>query len=218
MLGVRPHVEPVLYEMTPLSPKDSSNGYEASAAKFMTARSRSNIGVKAVREWVQGLPTGPTILELGCGHGVPISQALLDEGVRLYGIDASPSMIAAFRCRFPNVPAESNAVEDSEFFGRMFDGVVAWGLMFLLEPKIQARLIHKVAAALRPDGQFLFTSPKRACEWTDNITGRKSVSLGCDGYQVALRLAGMIITSEADDEGDNHYYFVRKPDDKGRAF
>jgi SAM-dependent methyltransferase len=148
---------------------------------------------------------------------MPISQALVDEGVSLYGIDASPSMIAAFRCRFPNVPVECNAVEGSNFFGLAFDGVVAWGLMFLLEPKVQASLIHKVAVALKPGGHFLFTSPQRICEWFDIITGNKSVSLGRDGYQVALRAAGLILAAEADDEGENHYYFVRKPAYDSRA-
>ncbi|MGH8252383.1 MAG: class I SAM-dependent methyltransferase [Steroidobacteraceae bacterium] len=183
----------------------------------MTARADSSVGVAAVREWAKTLPSGAAVLDLGCGHGVPISQALVDDGANVYGIDASPSMIAAFRCRFPDVPAECNAVEDSDFFGRAFNGVVAWGLMFLLEPSVQARLIHKVAAALKPGGHFLFTSPRRVCEWPDNLTGHKSVSLGRRAYQATLRLAGLILAGEADDEGKNHYYFVRKPDYERRA-
>jgi cyclopropane fatty-acyl-phospholipid synthase-like methyltransferase len=95
--------------------------------------------------------SGAADLDLGCGHGVPISQALVDEGATLYAIDASPSMVAAFRSRFPGVPAECKTVDASTFFGRTFDGVVAWGLMFLLEPKAQERLIHKVAARVETD-------------------------------------------------------------------
>jgi 2-polyprenyl-3-methyl-5-hydroxy-6-metoxy-1,4-benzoquinol methylase len=203
--------------MTPVPLKDPSNGYEAAAAQFMSARGHSDVGVAAVRTWAKALPSGAAVLDLGCGHGVPISQALVDAGVGLYGIDASPSMIAAFRRRFPNVPAECNAVEDSDFFGRTFDGVVAWGLMFLLEPKVQTSLIHKIAAALKPGGQFLFTSPQRICEWSDIITDKKSVSLGRDGYQAALRAANLVLTGEADDDGENHYYFVRKADCDRRA-
>lgn len=203
--------------MTPMFPKDPSNGYEAAAAEFMTVRSGSHVGVAAVREWAKALPSGAAVLDLGCGHGVPISQGLVDEGISLFAIDASPSMIAAFRCRFPNVPAECDAVEDSNFFARTFDGVVAWGLMFLLEPEVQASLVHQVAAALKPGGHFLFTSPQQGCEWADTITGHKSASLGREGYLAALRAAGLILAREADDEGDNHYYFVRKPHYHKRA-
>ena len=69
-------------------------------------------------------------------------------------------MVAAFRERFPHVPVEHNTVEASEFFGRTFDGVLAWGLLFLLEPAAQALVIEKVAGALNPGGRFLFTAPK----------------------------------------------------------
>jgi len=68
-------------------------------------------------------------------------------------------------------------------FGRTFDGVMAWGLIFLLEPGAQVKLIHKVAAALKPGGRFLFTSPQRVCKWADCITGHTSISLGSDGYR-----------------------------------
>ncbi len=164
---VKPHVTQAMDQKTPVTSKDWSNGYEAAAAEYIATRRRSNVGVEAVRNWAKALPRGATVLDLGCGHGLPISQALVDEEVRLYAIDASPTMIAAFRRHFPGVPAECGAVEDSNFFDRTFDGVLAWGLMFLLEPEVQTGLIHKVAGVLKSGGQFLFTAPQRLCEWTD---------------------------------------------------
>ena len=121
-------------------------------------------------------------------------------------------MIAAFRARFPHAPAEISPVEDSRFFDRRFDGVVAWGLVFLLAPETQARLIHKVAAALKPGGKFLFTAPYQKCEWSDILTGRKSVSLGAEAYRRIVEAAGLILDDETEDEGQNHYYLIRRPD------
>jgi 2-polyprenyl-3-methyl-5-hydroxy-6-metoxy-1,4-benzoquinol methylase len=191
---------------------DRSNGYEGVSGEFISGRTRSSFGAATVRQWAKTLSTGGDVLDLGCGSGAPISQALADEGLNVYGVDASPSMIAAFRARFPYAPAERNAVEDSQFFGRSFDGVVAWGLMFLLPSDAQVNLIHKVAAALKPGGRFLFTAPRQICEWSDNLTGWKSVSLGSDAYTRIVESAGLLLDDEADDEGENHYYFVRKPD------
>lgn len=182
----------------------------------MSVRSRS-IGVATVRSWAQLLPLSGSVLDLGCGHGMPISNALVDEGLSVYGIDASPSMIAAFRVRFPHATAECSAIEDSQFFGREFDGVIAWGLMFLLAPDVQANLLHKVALALGPGGRFLFTAPHQACEWLDNLTGQKSVSLGSDAYCKIVKSEGLALVGEAEDEGRNHYYFVCKPDNAGGA-
>jgi SAM-dependent methyltransferase len=199
-------------ETVPANSTDRSNGYEAISGEFISGRTKSSIGAATVRQWAKGLPPGGDVLDLGCGHGAPISEALIDEGLNLYGVDASPSMIAAFRARFPHAQAEINAVEDSRFFGRGFDGVVAWGLIFLLAPEAQANLIHKVAAALKSGGRFMFTAPYQVCEWSDIQTGQKSVSLGADAYRQIVEEAGLILDDEAEDEGQNHYYFTRKLD------
>jgi hypothetical protein len=119
-------------------------------------------------------------------------------------------MVAAFRERFPGVPIEQNTVEASEFFDRTFDGVLAWGLLFLLEPVAQALVIEKVASALNPGGRFLFTAPKEPLEWLDAMTGRRSQSLGAHTYERLLRDAGLTWVAEAQDEGENHYYFVER--------
>lgn len=190
---------------------DKSNGYEEIAERFMHARD-SYIGAATVMEWSQTLPRGCSILDLGCGHGVPISQALIYSGFAfaLYGVDASAKMISAFRARFPNAHAECSAAEDSEFFNRTFDGVVASGLMFLLPANVQKVVIGKVARALNPGGKFLFTSPAEAATWADALTGRESISLGVEGYRQVLCAEALTLVGEESDEGGNHYYFVSK--------
>ncbi len=190
-------------------PRDKSNGYEDVAEDFMAARN-VRIGPSTVREWSGTVAPGSSILDLGCGHGVPISQVLVEEGFDVYGVDGSAKLIRAFCERFPGAHAECSAVEDSKFFGRTFDAVVAIGLMFLLTPDIQAEIIRKIGRALNPGGKFLFTSAKEAVEWRDSLTGRESVSLGAERYVEILREAGLTLVGEDVDEGGNHYYYVAK--------
>ncbi len=190
-------------------PDEKSNGYEEVAETFMKVRD-TWIGPTTVRKWSQILPRGCAILELGCGHGV-VSQVLIDEGFEVYGIDASARMIEAFRKRFPDAHAECSAVEDSEFFRRTFDGVVAWGLMFLLPPDVQVAVIPKIARALNPGGKLLFTAPTQKCAWQDALTGRESFSLGDERYRQLLHTEGLVLDGEESDEGNNHYYLVSKP-------
>ena len=191
---------------------DKSNGYEEIAAIFISGRGRnhSGVGASVVADWSQKLPDRATVLDLGCGNGVPISQALIERGFNVYGVDASARMVAAFRARFPTVPVECAAVEDSDFFGRTFDGVVAWGLFFLLDGEVQSRLIAKVAAVLPSGGRLLFTSPSQSCSWADAMTGRTSISLGYEAYRKALEAEGMSLVGTRLDEGENHYYFAQK--------
>jgi SAM-dependent methyltransferase len=81
-------------------------------------------------------------------------------------------MIAAFRERFPDACTQCGAVEESDFFDRTFDAIVAWGFLFLLHPDTQQLIIRKVARALATGGRFLFTSPHEGCTWLDAMTGR----------------------------------------------
>lgn len=188
---------------------DPSNGYEAVAPEFMRQREQSIIGIATVQMWSRFLPRGGAILDLGCGSGVPISTALDNEGFVVYGIDASASLTAAFRRRLPHAHVACEAIEDSRFFGRTFDGVIAVGLMFLLPSDVQRDLIRKVAVALNPDGRFLFTSPAQLCAWTDVLTGQESHSLGTEEYKAAFSEAGLTLIGEYEDEGENHYYDTR---------
>ncbi|HEX5437791.1 MAG TPA: class I SAM-dependent methyltransferase [Gemmatimonadaceae bacterium] len=195
---------------------DASNGYEAIAAEFLARRGAFNtrntaVGVSTVRAWATTVQSGGAVLDLGCGPGDPITRVLVDAGLAVYGVDASPRMVAEFRARFPGIPVECNSVERSAFFGREFAGVIAWGLLFLLQPDIQAQLIGKVAHVLARGGRLLFTAPCQACDWRDSMTGLPSESLGAEAYRRLLETAGLVLLDETDDEGENHYYMARKP-------
>ena len=189
-----------------------SNGYEDVATAFIACRGRhsAGIGVSVVAEWSQTLPAGATVLDLGCGTGVPISQVLIERDFKVYGVDASPTIVAAFRVRFPDVPIECVTVEDSQFFTRTFDAVIAWGLLFLLEPEVQRRLIKKIAGVLRSGGRLLFTAPKQSGSWPDIMTGRPQFSLGYDEYKKKMEAEGLLLIGTRTDEGENHYYLAQK--------
>jgi len=120
-------------------------------------------------------------------------------------------LAAAYRSRFPSARVACEPVEDSPFFGESFNGVLAWGLLFLLPATTQRSLVHRVASALQSGGRFLFTAPAQACSWTDLSTGQTSVSLGADAYKVLLADAGLKLVAEHQDEGENRYYEALKP-------
>jgi SAM-dependent methyltransferase len=191
---------------------DKSNGYEDVAAEFLAGRGRavSSIGASVVAQWSRALPPAAAVLDLGCGTGVPISEVLIERGFLVHGVDAAPTLVAAFRDRFPGVPVECAAVEDSDFFGRKFDGVVACGLFFLLDAQAQRQLIEKIAGALGNGGQLLFTAPTQNCSWMDRMTGRASFGLGLDVYREALEMNGLTLIGTQVDEGENHYYITQK--------
>ena len=150
------------------------------------------------------------MVDLGCGPGFPITEVLAAEGLNVFGIDAATSFVAAFRRNLPNIPVACEAVQDSRFFDRTFDAVLGWGLIFLLSPEDQRRLIQRIASILVPGGRLLFTSPPEPIVWKDAMTGLESRSLGAAEYRIRLSAVGLAVASEYEDEGQNHYYDVLK--------
>jgi SAM-dependent methyltransferase len=194
---------------------DRSNGYEGIACEFLASRGSgrsTGVGVIAVRQWAQSLPRGAAVIDLGSGPGFPITEVLVAEGLNVFAVDVAPSFVEAFRRNLPNTPVLCEAVQDSTFFDRTFDGVLAWGLIFLLSPDDQRQLIQRIAEILVPGGRLLFTSCAEPLVWNDAMTGLESRSLGAEEYRRQLLAVGLSVTGEYEDEGQNHYYDVRKDD------
>jgi SAM-dependent methyltransferase len=190
---------------------DRSSGYEAVSEEFLARRGNSitrstGIGVKEVRKWARTLARSGSVIDLGCGPGYPITTVLVEEGLRVFGVDAAPSFVAAFQRNLPGTPVICEAVQESRLFDRTFDAGLAWGLMFLLQAEEQQRLIHRFAEILVPGGRLLFTSPAKPAVWNDGMTGLGSVSLGAEQYRKLLAAAGISIREEYEDEGENHYF------------
>jgi len=195
--------------------KDLSNGYESISAEWLATRgngrTRSDaIGVKEVRRWAKTLPPQSSVIDLGCGPGFPITAVLIEEGLEVFGVDAAPSLVAAFQQNLPGTPVVCESVLESSFFNRKFDAVLSIGLIFLLRADEQRRLIQRFADALVPGGHLLFTAPAEPGIWTDVMTGLQSTSLGAEEYRSQLAAVGLSVTAEYEDEGQNHYFCALK--------
>lgn len=152
------------------------------------------------------------MIDIGCGPGFPITEVLVTEGLRVFGVDAAPSFVEAFQRNLPGTPVVCEAVQESRFFDRKFDGVLAWGLLFLLSTEDQQRLIQRMAEILVPGGRLLFTSPPKPLVWSDAMTGQESRSPGAEEYRRLLSDAGLTVSTEYEDIGENHYYDAFKPE------
>ena len=188
---------------------DQSNGYERIAPEFLARRGSARstgIGVNEVRTWARSLPHGASVIDVGCGPGLPITEVLVAEGLNVFAVDAAPSFVEAFRRNLPNTPVACEAVQDSTFFNRTFDAVLSWGLIFLLSVVDQRRLIQRFADILVPSGRLLFTSPAKVHTWNDAMTRQESRSVGAGEYRRLLAEAGFSLSAEYEDVGENYYF------------
>ena len=113
------------------------------------------------RKWLDRftslLPPNPSVLDLGCGSGVPIGRHLVDKGACLTGVDASPELISIAR---EHVREADWIVADMRGLQleRRFHGILAWDSTFHLTPDDQREMFpvfqrHAVCAAA-----LMFTS------------------------------------------------------------
>ena len=85
------------------------------------------------------LVRGASVLDLGCGPGRPVAQHMAEQGLRVTGVDASPTMISLCRERLPDhewIVADMRGL----VLGRRFDGILAWDSFFHLNYDDQRRM------------------------------------------------------------------------------
>ena len=189
---------------------DSAKAYEAHAHEYLLGRDTSPIGTQVVDQWSRTLRKGATVIELACGGGYPITRVLNAAGLHIWAVESSPTLVTEFRSRFPSIPVQCARVQESDFFGRKYQGAIAIGLIFLLSKQEQANLISRVSEILEPGGRFLFMAPIQIGTWKDMNTGLECKSLGQERYEELLRNVGLHVVATHRDVGENNYYDAEK--------
>jgi len=186
--------------------------YDRIAVWFERTRDPA-VGLPDLDALARALPPSARVLDVGCGHGIPVSRWLVERGCRVTGLDSSPAMISRYGANVPDADARCGDVRVASFEPGSFDAVVAWGVLFHLSPADQEATIRRVATWLAPSGRFLFTSGDAAGETTGTMDGVtfRYVSLGALAYRRALESAGLVFDGAHDDAWDNHVYLAHRP-------
>ena len=145
------------YNFMTVTPRDIVDLYEHHARDYDRDRSRALQERAWLDRFLAHVPSGGTILDVGCGSGEPIARYLIEGGFRVTGVDASPSMIELCRTRFPQAEwllMDMRALE----LGRRFDAVIAWDSFFHLTRDEQRAMFPRFAAHARDGAPLLFTS------------------------------------------------------------
>ncbi len=97
------------------------------------------------------------VLIPGVGYGRN-AKPFLDQGIRVTGIEISPSAIELARSRLGlDLRIHEGSVEDMPFDDEQYDGIFCYGLIYLLDAPGRQRLIDHCYRQLAPGGQMIFT-------------------------------------------------------------
>ncbi|RKG71236.1 class I SAM-dependent methyltransferase [Corallococcus sp. CA054B] len=171
------------------------------------------MGVPEVTALAASLPAGASVLDVGCGTGLPLTRVLLEHGCQVMGVDSSRELLARFQANFPHVPVRCAPIQSCELQERAFDAAISWGVLFHLRHEEQEQAIANIARALKPGAAFLFTSG----DAHSSIDGApmngvpfRYHSYSVDGYRDLLRVHGLTLEATHTDPGGNVYYLSRK--------
>jgi SAM-dependent methyltransferase len=102
------------------------------------------------------LPKGATVLELGCGGGVPATKNLVDAGLNVTGVDISGAQIAIAKERVPGARFVQTDMMSLEYPPASLDAIVAFYAFFHLPHAEQGPMMTKMVEWLKPGGHLLF--------------------------------------------------------------
>jgi SAM-dependent methyltransferase len=107
-------------------------------------------------EWLQYLPAGASLLDLGCGGGQDAGD-LARRGYRIVGVDRTSALLSAGRRRYPLLPLVRADLRDLPFQAMSFDGL--WAAASLMHfPKPEARrILADLCRLIRLGGLFAAT-------------------------------------------------------------
>lgn len=149
------------------------------------------------------VPSGGTVLDLGCGSGLPIADRFIEQGRRVTGVDASPGLIDLCRDRFPGhdwIVADMRGLD----LERTFDGLIAWHSAFHLAPEDQPGMFEVYARHVAPGGALMFTSGSRHGEAVGEWRGEPLYhgSLSPEENRAGLDAAGFDLVRHVLDDPD----------------
>ncbi len=181
--------------------------YEDHALSFDGDRHRRLFERPWLDRFLNLLPPGASVLDIGCGMGEPIARYLIEHGCNVTGIDAAPTMIGLCKERFPShewLVADMRQLD----LGRTFHGLLAWDSFFHLEKEHQRRMFPIFARHAAPSAALMFTSGDRASEAIGTYCGEPlyHASLAPDEYRQLLRQYGFeVVEYIAGDPSCEHH-------------
>ena len=99
-------------------------GYNIIAKDYYAERELFENEVE-IQEFLSHLPENATVLDIGCGGGVPVLRTLIDKGHTAKGIDFSQGMLDIAKENVPEAELILGDITKTDFEPESFDGIIS---------------------------------------------------------------------------------------------
>ena len=218
-----------------------ADGYDQCADAYLSqhaADDPDDMRLEAFLQVLAELRPGARVLDAGCGAGVPITKAVVEDPRKMSvtGVDISRRQIELAQKLVPSDRATflCSDMTSMDFEEKSFDAVCAFFSVFHLPRRDHAAFFSRVASWLRPGGRFVFNlgsgfeDGEGECGLESDFLGTTMVwsSYPRDQTLALLQEAGLSLVKEelrtvkTGDEVDRaglqfRFYHCRKGEDSG---
>jgi SAM-dependent methyltransferase len=121
------------------------------------------------KQFCQSLPSKARVLDVGCGPGIPVTNALVKASFDVIGLDISPKMIALAKRNVPDAQYTCNSATHINYIEE-FDGVVASYSLLCLDHDMFMLACGKIFLALKPLGYCFIALNEGVHRDSDTLT------------------------------------------------
>jgi SAM-dependent methyltransferase len=116
------------------------------------------------------LPDGASVLDLGCGGGVPVGPAVVTRGHRFTGVDISSAQVELARANVPEAEFVQSDLTSVDLPHGAFDAVFSFYAIDHVPREEHAALFRSIHGWLKPGGTLLISveagdEPAATGEW-----------------------------------------------------
>ncbi|MGH2585202.1 MAG: class I SAM-dependent methyltransferase [Dehalococcoidia bacterium] len=187
------------------------DGYNRAAERYARQRDQFN-SLPYLERLVARLRSGATVLDIGCGAGMPVDRYLVNQGCRVLGVDLSEKQIELARA---NVPEAAYAVRDMTALAAgeyTVDAVVSFYAVFHTPREGHAALFRMFRGFLPEGGLLLVTMGASDWEGTEeDFHGARMYwsHYGSETNRRLIEVAGFtILLDEIDGSGGERHQVV----------
>lgn len=130
------------------------SGYNTIAERYLLERTRDSEDVRLLDELIARIPEGATVLDAGCGAGIPISL-ILSEKFKVTGVDFSEAQIELAKKNVPNAKFLCEDMTKLNFPENTFDGICSYYAIIHIPREEHQSLLANFHRMLKPGGLAL---------------------------------------------------------------
>jgi SAM-dependent methyltransferase len=202
------------------SPKDVvGRGYDALSYRYRGDADAPAHYAAWLAQLEERVPPGGTVLDVGCGNGVPLARDLAAAGYAVTGVDLSAVQVERARRLVPTARFLHADATEVRFPEASFDAVVSLYALIHMPLDEQPALLGRIGRWLRPGGWLLATTGHHAWtgtedDWLGGGTPMWWSHADAATYRAWIEQAGLsVVGQEVVPEGDGVHalFWARRP-------